>query len=385
MVDVVRAIYRIRADESVEERAKALALEQTAELPADALVGEAARKGLVGRVVAVERDPEAGHQVTIEYPAAAAADDPAQLLNLLFGNASQQDDVELLDAQLPDTLRELLGGPGHGIQGIRSAVGAGDRPLACAALKPMGLGPEALGRICSTLAEAGIDVIKDDHGLADAGYCPLEARMEACLSAVERVSDATGRRAVYAPNLIGSPAALARQLETAERLGAGAVLVAPLVVGLPAFHELAQQSPVPIVAHPALSGGSRIATPLLLGTLFRLYGADAVVFPHAGGRFPFDETLCRDLADRLRRPGEGIRPALPVPAGGISVERVREMIGFYGSEVMLLVGGTLYRAGELLGERAREFVERVRGGPDAVETSGEAVRRPRERRSGAGR
>ncbi|MGH7563354.1 MAG: ribulose 1,5-bisphosphate carboxylase, partial [Gemmatimonadota bacterium] len=90
-MSVVRAIYRIRADTSVEERAEALALEQTAELPADALVGEAARDGLVGRVVAVERDPEAGHRVTIEYPAAAAADDPAQLLNLLFGNASLQD------------------------------------------------------------------------------------------------------------------------------------------------------------------------------------------------------------------------------------------------------------------------------------------------------
>ncbi len=368
----------------MEERAEALALEQTAELPAEALVGEAARHGLVGRVVAVEPDPDGCHRVSIEYPAAAAGDDPAQLLNLLFGNASLQDDVELLDAQLPDALRELLGGPGHGIRGIRSAVGAEDRPLACAALKPMGLGPDALGRICSTLAEAGIDVIKDDHGLADTGYCPLETRAEACLAAIERVSDATGHRAIYAPNLIGPPTALARQLETAERLGAGAVLVAPLVVGLPAFHELARRSSVPVVAHPALAGGYRIAAPFLLGTLFRLYGADAVVFPHAGGRFPFDETLCRDLADRLRRPWAGIRRALPVPAGGMSVERVREMLGFYGTEVMLLVGGTLYRAGERLGERAREFVERVRGGPDADEISA-GTGRPRARRSGAGR
>jgi ribulose-bisphosphate carboxylase large chain len=310
----------------------------------------------VGRVTAIERDPEGGHRVLIAYPAAAAADDPAQLLNLLFGNASLQGDVELLDVEVPAGLRELLGGPRHGIEGIRAAVGVADRPLSCAVLKPMGLEPQA-----------GIDVIKDDHGLADAGYCPLEARLEACLAAIERAADATGRRAIYAPNLIGPPAALARQLEAAERWGAGAVVFAPFVVGLPAFHELARRASLPILAHPALTGGSRIAMPLLLGTLFRLYGADAVVFPHAGGRFPFDDTLCRDLADRLRRRWTGIRPALPVPAGGMSVERMQELFAFYGSDMMLLVGGTLYRAGERLGERAREFVDRVQGAARAVE------------------
>lgn len=368
-------MYRIRAGGSVEERAEALALEQTVELPMEALVGEAARHGLVGRVEGIDRDPKGGHRVEIAYPEDAAADDPAQLLNLLFGNASLQGDVELLDVEVPDQLRDRLGGPGQGIEGIRSAAGVGERPLSCAALKPTGLGPEALGAICFTLAEAGIDVIKDDHGLADTWYCPLEARAEACMAAIERAADATGWRSVYAPNLIGAPAALARQLETVERLAARAIVVAPLVVGLPTFHELARRATVPILAHPALAGGFRIASPLLIGTLFRLYGADAVVFPHAGGRFPFDEALCGDLADRLRRPWPGIRPALPVPAGGMSVERVREMVAFYGADVMLLVGGTLYRAGERLGERAREFVERVTGASGPVGAAGAKIRR----------
>ena len=91
------------------------------------------------------------------------------------------------------------------------------------------------------------------------------------------------------------------------------------------------------------------------------FGADAVVFPHAGGRFPFDERICLDLADRLRRPLPGVLPALPVPAGGMGMDRVQEMIGHYGVDVMLLVGGVLYSAGERLGEQAREFVELVHG------------------------
>ena len=47
---------------------------------------------------------------------------------------------------------------------------------------------------------------------------------------------------------------------------------------------------------------------------------------------------------------------LPVPAGGMRLDRVEELIRFYGPDVMLLVGGSLYLAGDRLPERAAEFV-----------------------------
>jgi ribulose-bisphosphate carboxylase large chain len=337
-----------------------LALEQTAELPREALVGRAAERGWTARVAALEPLDEDTHRARLEIPIEAAAGDPAQLLNVLFGNASLQEDVELVDVDLPDALLEDLGGPAFGRAGLREACGVQGRALSCVALKPMGLPPEDLAGLCHTLARAGIDVVKDDHGLADAPGCPLAARVAACAQAIQRAADETGRRAVYAPNLIGTPSALGRQLDVAVGGGAGAVMAAPLVIGMPAFLELARASPVPILAHPALGGGRGIAIPLLLGTLFRAYGADAVIFPHAGGRFPFSLETCGDLAARLARPLGGLRPALPVPAGGMSVARVREMVDFYGIDAMLLVGGTLYRAGDGLGERTREFVARVR-------------------------
>ena len=360
-MESIRVTYRLRRAGNIEERADELALEQTVELPREVIARGETERAIVGRVETIETDPRSGHRVVIAYPAEAAAGDPAQLLNLLFGNASLQDDVELVDVEISKPVGETFGGPRFGIEGIRAAAGVAGRPLACAALKPMGLSPEDLARLCFTLAAAGIDVVKDDHGLADAPFCPFEERVEACQAAVERAAVETGHRAVYAPNLIGSPEALDRQLQTAQRLGAGAVVAAPFVIGLPAFHELVRKSLVPVLAHPALAGGPRIATALLLGTLFRLYGADAVIFPHVGGRFPFSAGLCQDLATRLRRPEGGLRPSLPVPAGGMSIERVREMVRFYGTDVMLLVGGTLYLAGDALGERAREFVEGVHG------------------------
>ncbi len=358
-MDTIGATYRIRSAPDPARRAEELALEQTVELPREALVGRAAEHGLTARVAVIEPLDDETHRVRLEFPVDAAAGDPAQLLNVLFGNASLQHDVELFDVELPPTLREALGGPGFGIDGFREACGAAARPLSCAALKPMGLPPDDLADLCHTLAVAGIDLVKDDHGLADAPGCPLATRVAACVAAIERAADETGRRAVYAPNLIGTPGTLARQLDAATSAGAGAILAEPLVIGLPAFLELARSSPVPVIAHPALAGGRGIEPGFLLGTIFRLYGADAVIFPHAGGRFPFDLETCGDLTARLRAPLGGLRPALPVPAGGMSLDRVREMIEFYGPDAMLLVGGTLYRAGPGLGDRAREFVSRV--------------------------
>ncbi len=63
-------------------------------------------------------------------------------------------------------------------------------------------------------------------------------------------------------------------------------------------------------------------------------------------------------------PGTAPRPytALPVPAGGMNVERVPELVKFYGSDAMLLIGGSLYAAGDALFARSREFVASAAGG-----------------------
>ena len=54
-----------------------------------------------------------------------------------------------------------------------------------------------------------------------------------------------------------------------------------------------------------------------------------------------------------------MRPALPVPAGGMTVDRVEEMVGDYGTDTMLLIGGGLLSAREKLLEKTREFVRKV--------------------------
>jgi len=54
-----------------------------------------------------------------------------------------------------------------------------------------------------------------------------------------------------------------------------------------------------------------------------------------------------------------VRPTLPVPAGGMTVERVDEMVSAYGADTMLLIGGGLLTAREKLFDKSREFVRKV--------------------------
>jgi ribulose-bisphosphate carboxylase large chain len=132
-----------------------------------------------------------------------------------------------------------------------------------------------------------------------------------------------------------------------------------MIIGLPAFAELVETLGVPVLAHPALGGAARIAPPLLIGKLFRLFGADAVIYPNHGGRFSYSPEQCLAIAGAARAPWGEVRPALPVPAGGMTLQRVPEMLDFYGSDVMLLIGGGLLTAGDALLERARDFVKQV--------------------------
>ena len=112
---------------------------------------------------------------------------------------------------------------------------------------------------------------------------------------------------------------------------------------------------------PSMAGAARIAPALLLGKLFRIVGADAVVFPNHGGRFGYTPDTCRMLARRALEELRGLQAALPVPAGGMTTARVPEMLDFYGADVMLLIGGALLQAKAQLVEATAAFVAEVHG------------------------
>jgi S-methyl-5-thioribulose 1-phosphate isomerase len=357
----IEVVYRVQAAEAaLDARVEALLLEQTVELPRAALRSEFVRENLVGKVVSTERIGSGDYRVTLAQPAIAAADDPAQLLNLLFGNCSLQPDVELLDVRLPADLSISLGGPRFGIAGLRKLTGVHGRALTASVLKPIGLSVAEAAELCHTLALAGLDVIKDDHGLADHSFNPFAERVVACVAATRKAAQETGRRALYVPNIVGPPGKAMHQAWQAKQLGADAVMLSPMVLGLPFLNELADEIGVPVLAHPAFAGALRIAPEALLGKIFRLYGADAVIFPNTGGRFSYSPEVCGGIAANLRSTSP-VMPAFPAPAGGMRIEEMDSVLGMYGADTVLLVGGSLLGAPDrhALLERGRQFVGAV--------------------------
>lgn len=384
--------YRLQCSaDAIDARARALAVEQSIEMPIEAVRDERVRAGIVGEVVAIEPSSllDDRFDVVIALAVETTGDEPGQMLNVVFGNCSLQPDVELIDLELPAGALEKLPGPRFGIAGWRAALSpAGGapvprRPLSCTALKPQGLDAAALAGLAYVLARAGIDVVKDDHGIADQACAPFAQRVPLVQRAIERANrekrDArgplAGHRSIYAPTLSGGPRRLAAQLAIARAEGVGALLCCPMIVGVPAFAELVRaEAGVPLLAHPALAGHLRIGPPLLLGRLFRLFGADATIFPNWGGRFGNTRAECLAIADRAREPLGAHRPALPVPAGGLRLERVDEIVGAYGPDTMLLIGGDLLRAGDALGERAARFARQVANAARGEGESAEARR-----------
>jgi ribulose-bisphosphate carboxylase large chain len=177
---------------------------------------------------------------------------------------------------------------------------------------------------------------------------------------VQAANAAKTGRTLYAPNLSGSLDDMRRQLDLVRAHGIGAVLIAPMIVGLANFHAIVREAVgLVVIAHPALSGVTKIAPPLLLGKLFRLLGADATIFPNVGGRFGYSAETCRRLVGAARDPWGELKACMPVPAGGLTADRVAELLQCYGHDVMLLIGGSLLSARERLTEQAAQFVDEV--------------------------
>ncbi|MDN3519208.1 RuBisCO large subunit C-terminal-like domain-containing protein [Aquisalimonas lutea] len=340
------------ADESAEDKARGIALEQTVELPA-ACVPAPLGDRVVGRVERLSALPEQRYEATISFDADLVGSELTQLLNTLFGNISLQDGIRLTDIRWPAGLLDALGGPGHGMAGIREATGvpAGEA-LLCTALKPVGLGPAALAERAHRFALGGMDLIKDDHGIADQPSAPFRERLAACQEAVARANAETGGNSLYLPNVTAPWPALEARLAAARDAGCRGVLISPWITGLDAMRWARDRFGLVLMAHPALTGSyfrpeHGLSPDLLLGDLFRIAGADASIYPNSGGRFGFSLATCEAINHRLRYPLGTLRPAAPTPGGGVDAARAADWITRYGTDTILLIGGSLYAQGDL--------------------------------------
>jgi ribulose-bisphosphate carboxylase large chain len=348
--------YRVRADTAdIEARARGIAVEQSVEMPVEAIEDDAVLSNIVGSVEAIDPVGDSVFAVRIGLAADTVGDDAGQFLNMLFGNTSLQDDVVLWDADIP----AVFSGPARGLAALRSRLGVTGRAFAGSALKPQGMPVEKLAGLAERFALGGLDFIKDDHGLADQRYSPAAERIPAVAAAVARASRVTGHPTRYIPSLSGDLDSMREQLRLAVDRGLDCAMLAPMIAGVPALVRLRREFPdVVLFAHPALGGAARIAPELLLGKLLPAFGAGGAIFPSYGGRFGYSTDTCRRLATNARG-----YDALPIPAGGMTLARTAEILDFYGRDTMLLIGGNLLMARARITAEAERFARAVADHP----------------------
>ena len=320
------------------------------------------RESSLGVVTALEHSGRDRALATIEFPADVAGDEITQLLVLLLGNVSLQDGVRLVDVDIPAQLIASMGdGPVLGVDGIRHVTGVPARPLLAAALKPVGSSAEELAEIAYRVALGGLDIVKEDQGLANQRWAPFSERVPVIVEAVARANAETGRRALYLPCVSGPGDRYISRLREAVAAGADGALLLP---GISGFDRLAEAREIlgperVILQHPSFLGGFTasathgISPEVLFGTISRLAGSDAVIFPSWGGRFSLTRDQCVGIAERLRAPLGGAVASVPAPGGGMSIDRVPELVDGYGRDVLLLIGTDLYRGDDLTGSAER--------------------------------
>lgn len=355
------ATYRLHCTtyEAASEIAQAIAREQTLELP-PGVVDDELETRLLGHVDDIRSFPEGGFDTTISYALEVTGTELLQVVNVAYGNVSLMNGVRLVDLVLPAEVLEALPGPRYGMDGLRDMVGAeGGRPLVSVAIKPMGRTSQELADLATTFVRAGVDAIKDDHGLVDQSTAPFLERVAAVGAAVARANADTGGRTAYFPNVTGPVDRLGERLDHVVAVGCAGVMVCPSLMGLDVMRGIAAgPRPLAIMAHPThsqVAPGRRegIAPDVLYGTLYRVAGADIVVYVNAGGRFAWPLEECQAINARLRAPLGRHRSAAPAPAGGVDDADAGAWLERYGPDTMLLIGGSLLAQDDPLGATRR--------------------------------
>jgi len=365
-------IYHIIGNNEAEvyQQAQDICVEQTVEYPYELLSPGFIKAEIVGKIESLRLLPDAkSYRLEISYAVETTAYELTQLLNVIFGNISLKPGILVDRLNLPDCFLDAFAGPRFGRDGLREILGVFHRPLLFAAIKPMGLSAEQLANIVYQCAVGGMDIIKDDHGLSNQIFAPFEERVRLCSEAVQRANRRTGRNSLYIPNVTGPIDKIMERSRFAKKVGAGGLLLAPGLIGLDTLRWLSQDPDLalPIFSHPAFQGsyvinaaqGVGLSHYVIYGQLSRLAGADAVVYPNFGGRFSFSIAECQSIVAGTQDSMGHLKPIFPAPGGGMTLERIPELMKVYGKDVLFLMGGGLFKPGRSLVDNCKAFLALV--------------------------
>lgn len=300
----------------------------------------------------VPSDLKARHFIfQLAYPTVNFGPQIPMLLSTVIGNISMSGKLKLLDLQFPKNFLESFQGPKFGTQGIRELLGIPERPFLNNMIKPCtGYTPEVGAKLFSQAIRGGVDIVKDDELIADPPFCPMEERIKLYKAEAERYFEETGNRVLHTVNITDRADKVKDNAKRALDAGANALMINYLTVGISALQGIAEDPDinVPILAHLDFAGTmyespySGMSSYLILGKLARLAGADIVVYPSPFGKFPFLKERYLQIGHHLLGKWLHIKPAFPMPGGGVMPAMVPAIIRDLGKDCILGAGGAIH-------------------------------------------
>jgi ribulose-bisphosphate carboxylase large chain len=196
------------------------------------------------------------------------------MVSTLQGNLyeiTQFTGLKLIDIELPESYAQHYTGAKFGIEGCRQLTNVHEqRPLIGTIIKPsIGLSIQQTADIVKTLAEAGIDFIKDDELLSSSANSKFEDRVEAVMKVINVHADKTGKKVMFAFNISGEVDEMLQRYETIVKTGGTCAMVSINSVGLSATKKICDQGRLAIHAHR--NGWGMMTRHPLLGIDFKAY------------------------------------------------------------------------------------------------------------------
>jgi ribulose-bisphosphate carboxylase large chain len=264
-------------------------------------------------------------RVRISFPLENTGPNLPAIVSTVAGNLfelRQVSGLRLVDLQFPDSLAKHFPGPQFGIAGTRRLTGVHDRPIIGTIVKPsVGLTPQATADLVRTLGEAGVDFVKDDELMANPPHSPLADRVKAVMRIVNSLTDATGKKLMFAFNVSDRLDRMLEHYDTVLAAGGSCVMVSLNSVGLAGVEYLRRRSALPIHGHR--NGFGMFYRHPALGMefkayqkLWRLAGVDHIHVNGLANKFcESDESVVRSIKACLE-PMLGGFHAMPVVSSG---------------------------------------------------------------------
>ena len=287
--------------------------------------------------------------VEVSFPIGNVGPNLPNLYATIAGNLFELGELtglRVLDLDLPDNYAAQFPGPAFGVAGTREVTGVHGRPLVGTIIKPsIGLSPDETAALVDTLCQADIDFIKDDELIGDPPYAPLEARVKAVMTVINRHADRMGRKVMVAFNISDDIDAMRRNHDLVVREGGTCVMASVNWTGPAAMTALRRHATVPIHGHR--NGFGMLNREPSLGMEFRVYqklwrlaGVDQL---HVNGlRSKFwepDESVVAS-ARACMAPFAGTQPIMPVFSSGQTASQPPDTYAALGStDLIYLAGG----------------------------------------------